>query len=151
LRSSLYKGIANYRPYINNSHPTAEEQFKHKRIINQDRLKTLRIDFSFDQEGLNTHEILQEGCWYDLFRNPVLAQGFSILRKSSHHSGLELPLNMMTGLVEAIRAHVFNNVVVIKGFSTMLVSSRQANGLVVWHVFFNSDSSHISYSRHNLL
>ena len=57
---------------------------------------------------------------------------------------------MIAGLVGVSRAHVFNGVVFVKGFSTMLVPSKQADGFIVWHVFFNADGSRISYLQNNL-
>jgi hypothetical protein len=150
LRSSPYEGVTSCRPYVEEFKWTVEEQLEFGRDFMQDRIKSLRIGFFLVHERLGADEHLEGRCWYALFRNPVLVRGFPILRRSSHQNGLELPLNMMAGLVGAIRAHVFQNDVFIKGFSTMLVPSKQAENLVVWHVFFKADGSHLSYLDANL-
>ena len=149
LRSSPYIGPANCRPYIDDSDQTIEGQSELRLGRGQNELKPLNIDFAFDQDGLDDKN--SEGqCWQSLFRNPVLVRGFPVLRRGTHQHGLEMPLNMMAGLIGAVRAHVFNGVVVIKGFSSMAIPSGQADGLLKWHVFFDPDGGHISYLRHEL-
>jgi hypothetical protein len=150
LSCSPYDDLANCRPYIDDSDWNLEEQFELKHGGIHGEPNALTIDFTFDQDELGD-ETLEGQCWHNLFRNPVLVPGFPILRRSHHQHGLEMPLNMMAGLVGAVRAHIFNSAVVIKGFSTMMVPTYQADGLLVWHVFFNPDGSHISYLGHDLM
>jgi hypothetical protein len=150
LRSSPYDGIAYCRPYLDDSQQSVEEQVDSKDGLDLVGTKALRIRFSFERERFETDKHVEGRCWSRLFRNPVLVRGFPILRRNLHESGLELPLNMIAELVGVSRAHVFNDVVFIKGYSTMLVPSRQEHDLIVWHVFSNADGSRISYLDNTL-
>ncbi len=145
LRSSPYDGIAFCRPQIEDSSWTTEQHHKLQCDPKQVEAKVLIITFSFDLENLSAGRQSQGTCWYSLFRNPVVVSGFPILRRNPHHDGLELPLNMIAGLLGAKRAHVFSDIVFIKGYSAMLVPSKQSDGLLVWHVLHNADGSRISY------
>jgi hypothetical protein len=101
------------------------------------------IDFLVKQKG---KQILQEGtCWHDLFRNPVVVEGFPIQRRAEHGTGLDIPLHIMAGLVRARRATDFDGSLFIKGFSTLLFPTRFAGNMLIWHLLFNEDGSHISY------
>ncbi|KAL3448298.1 hypothetical protein BJX65DRAFT_317505 [Aspergillus insuetus] len=86
-------------------------------------------------------------CWYNLFRNPVVVEGYPILRRSkgADNHGLEIPLNMMAGLVQASRMNRFDESLVIKGFSAMLVPTRQAGDLLIWHLVYNRNGGRVSY------
>ena len=84
-------------------------------------------------------------CWHDLFRNPVVAKGYPILRRTKPCMGLEIPLNMMAKLGGTQRANVFYGNLFIKGFSTMLIPTKQSEDLLVWHFLFNKDRKRISY------
>ena len=149
LRSSPYKGIAYCQPQIKDGSWTTEEY--HRLHGNPEmEAKVLTINFPFDPEDPSAGGQSQGTCWYDLFRNPVVVSGFPILRRTTHHNGLELPLNMIAGLLGAKRAHIFSDVVFIKGYSAMLVPSKQSDGLLVWHVFHNADGSRISYLDNDL-
>jgi hypothetical protein len=101
------------------------------------------IDFLVKQKG---EQILQEGtCWRDLFRNAVVVEGFPIQRRAEHGTGLDIPLHIMAGLVRARRVTDFDGSLFIKGFSTLLFPTKFAGNMVIWHLLFNEDGSHISY------
>lgn len=145
LRSSPYDGIAYCRPQVEDGPWKTEQYFELQRDSAQAEAKVLTISFSFDPDSRGAGRQLPGTCWYSLFRNPVVVSGFPILRRNPYHDGLELPLNMLAGLIGAKRAHVFNDMVFIKGYSAMLVPSKQSDGLLVWHVLHNADGSRISY------
>lgn len=85
-------------------------------------------------------------CWHRMFNQPVVVQGFPVLRRPETSTGLELPLNMMTALVEATFINLFNGNVFIKGFSMMLVPTKRSDDLIVWHcICTETPGSHISY------
>ncbi|KLP15899.1 nucleoside phosphorylase [Fusarium fujikuroi] len=84
-------------------------------------------------------------CWHGIFKNPVVVKGFPILPKMESNTGLEIPLNIMAGLARAGRVDHFNNKVYIKGFSTMLVPTRQCRDVVYWHLIYTEDGCRISY------
>ncbi|OTA79948.1 hypothetical protein M434DRAFT_17920 [Hypoxylon sp. CO27-5] len=85
-------------------------------------------------------------CWQNLFRNPVVARGYPILRRDKAETGLEMPLNMLTALARARYIDTFNSKVFIKGFSTMLVPTKQSDDLLTWHLLYNKHpEERISY------
>ncbi|KAG5654894.1 hypothetical protein KAF25_005851 [Fusarium avenaceum] len=84
-------------------------------------------------------------CWHDIFKNPTIAQGYPILRRTKINTGLEIPLNIMVGLARAQRIDRFNGRVYIKGFSTMLVPTKLDQGMMYWHLIHKQDGGRISY------
>ena len=65
-------------------------------------------------------------------------------------SGLEIPLHIMAGLVQATRAYVFDETIILKGFTSMLVPTEQSNDITLWHHFFHMDGSRIMYMERGL-
>ncbi|EAW09016.1 Pfs domain protein [Aspergillus clavatus NRRL 1] len=86
-------------------------------------------------------------CWHHLFRNPVIVEGYPILRRPDFaaDAGLEIPLNMMAGLAQAYRISTFNGRTLLKGWSTMLVPTKQDNDMVLWHLIYHPNGDRISY------
>ena len=85
-------------------------------------------------------------CWQHMFRNPAIAEGFPIRRRNKLYAGLELSLSMMADLARAQRAVTFGGQLLIKGFCTLLVATKFAQDLVLWHMLYNVDGDHISYA-----
>lgn len=150
LRSSPYKGIAYCQPQIENGSRTTERYHRSEYTSDRVDAKVLTITFLFGPEDLSAGGQSQGTCWYNLFRNPVVVPGFPVLRRKTHCDGLEVPLNMIAGFLGVRRAHIFSDVVFIKGYSAMLVPSMQSDGLLVWHVFHNADGNRISYLDNDL-
>lgn len=145
LRTSPFTGLASCIPYVDTC-PLDQDEYDELFFQNrQDSNHVLKIDFIFDKGSTDPENHIDGRCWHNLFRNPTVVQGFPILRRESICYGLEIPLNMMAGLVGTARAHVFNNITILKGFSSMLVPSRQFKGVIVWHLLFSVDGSRISY------
>ncbi|KAL4786402.1 hypothetical protein BJX76DRAFT_365791 [Aspergillus varians] len=85
-------------------------------------------------------------CWHDMFRNPIAVEGYPILRRSQSNTGLEISLDMMTGLVQTSRVNTLHDgTLAIKGFSVMLVPTRRSGDLLIWHLLCNKNRDWISY------
>ncbi|KIL83643.1 hypothetical protein FAVG1_13126 [Fusarium avenaceum] len=89
-------------------------------------------------------------CWHDIFKNPVIVRGYPIPRRPQWRTGLEIPLNIMAGLVQTQRVDQFDNKIYIKGFAMMLVPSQRIEDILHWHLVYNKDGSRISYLDDNL-
>lgn len=72
-------------------------------------------------------------CWHSLFRNPVIVTGYPIPFRPEEAKGLDIPVNMMAGLIEATYATEFNGGIVIKGMSSMLIPTKKVQNSVLWH------------------
>ncbi|KAH9908388.1 hypothetical protein F4778DRAFT_717069 [Xylariomycetidae sp. FL2044] len=110
-----------------------------------------RINYEIEQTSVNPHD--ENGqCWRFLFANPVIARGFPILRREESDVGLEVPLDIMVALARARYIDVFKSKVFVKGFSTMLVPTRQSDSLITWHLLYNDDpQKRISYLNDGIL
>ncbi|KAL6800428.1 hypothetical protein J3E68DRAFT_272313 [Trichoderma sp. SZMC 28012] len=84
-------------------------------------------------------------CWHHLFQNRAVVKGYSIPRRPTHHAGLEINLDAMAALVGTNRINLFNNKIFIKGFSAMMVPTEYADGILLWHLLYNTVEDHISY------
>ena len=84
-------------------------------------------------------------CWRSLFRNPIIVEGYPILARENEEKGLEIPLNIMSGLGQASRVTNFDGGLLIKGYSTMFCPTQRIKDSVLWHYMFNHDASRISY------
>ncbi|KAH7129073.1 hypothetical protein EDB81DRAFT_888840 [Dactylonectria macrodidyma] len=86
-------------------------------------------------------------CWHNLFRNPVLVQGYPIRNRPQNDTGLEISLKVMASLAQAQYLNMFCSRPIIKGFSTILYPSYQSGDLLIWHLVYNEDGGHISFLR----
>lgn len=150
LRSSPFAGVASCLPYVDTSDWSQDERDGLKYRNQQDSCPILKINFSFDEGNTDPESRAPGRCWYNLFRNPVVVRGFPISGRDSLAPGLDIPLNIMAGLIGTARAHTFNNTMILKGFSSMLVPSKQSGNLIVWHVLFHADGSRIPYLEYDL-
>ncbi|KAH7140297.1 hypothetical protein B0J13DRAFT_637783 [Dactylonectria estremocensis] len=72
--------------------------------------KALCYKIAFCVENLDQELVPSNGqCWHNLFRNPVIVQGYPI----------QISLQMMAGLAQAQYLNIFCSRPIIKGFSTM--------------------------------
>ena len=85
-------------------------------------------------------------CWQNLLGNPVVVRGFPIRRRCEIYRGLEIPLDVIAALANAQRVTRFQEQLIIKGFSTLLVAVKEVQNTMVWHLLYNADGSHISYT-----
>lgn len=107
------------------------------------------IKFDMQQSSANEHSLPGQ-CWHKMFRNPVMVSGYPILAKKECGLGLEMPLNIIAALAGSERANEFDGKVFIKGFSIMLIATKVARDLLIWHYFYNYDGEKISYLDHTL-
>jgi hypothetical protein len=84
-------------------------------------------------------------CWHDMFRNPLIVKGYPIPRRLEHNTGLEMPINMMAGLVGTRHVNVFDGKLFIKGHVSMLIPRRRQGDLLLWHFLRLPNGERISY------
>ncbi|KAF4442817.1 hypothetical protein F53441_11645 [Fusarium austroafricanum] len=102
------------------------------------------IGFKIDQVPPPRH-FANGHCWHHIFKNPIIVRGYPFLPRKEQNTGLDIPLNIMAGLARARRIDLFNEQVYIKGFSTMLIPTKQDQSTVYWHLIYKEDGSRISY------
>jgi hypothetical protein len=85
-------------------------------------------------------------CWQNMFRNPVVVDGYPILKRLKRHTGMEISLDIMAALAGAQRVTNFLGKIFIKGFCTMLIPTDRFDDMVIWHLLFHEDGRHISYN-----
>ncbi|KAH8803460.1 hypothetical protein F5884DRAFT_712243 [Xylogone sp. PMI_703] len=144
LRPSPYElGVAYSTPFIEDIQ--VESSPGHPKSGTQSWSKILcKINFRVER-GEEQVELSNGQCWHNLFRNPVVVKGYPIPRRSEYDTGLEMPLNIMAALAHAQRVTIFGGKLFIKGFCTMLILTKYVEDMVIWHMIFNEDGSHISY------
>ena len=148
LRSSPFAGIALCSPYIKIGDWDLGDMEGLRYQADGDSSPVVKIDFAFEEGKAKPDSEGQ--CWHSLFRNPVIVRGFPIVERDPPLSGLEIPLHIMAGLVQATRAYVFDETIILKGFSSMLVPTEQSNDITLWHHFFHMDGSRIMYLERGL-
>ncbi|CAI6339119.1 unnamed protein product [Periconia digitata] len=84
-------------------------------------------------------------CWLQCFRNPMIVEGYPILRRYRDDSGLEVSLDIMLELTSANFLVDFSRRTVLKGFSVMLALMEKRDSTILWHMFFNEPGAYISY------
>lgn len=102
------------------------------------------MGFAMEQRDLPI-EPANGQCWHNLFRNPVIVQGFPIARRPGSDAGLEIPLNIIAGLARTKQVDTFDGKTFIKGFSAMLIPTKPSEDILTWHLLYNKDGSRISY------
>lgn len=75
-----------------------------------------------------------------------MVRGYPILAKHERSLGLEIPLNIMAGLVGSSQVMNFDQKAFVKGFSAMLVAVRSFRDLLVWHYNYDEKGERISYN-----
>jgi hypothetical protein len=73
--------------------------------------------------------------------------GFPMPYRSRLGTGLEIPLNILAGLVQANQVDVFSNKLFIKGFSSLLIPIEYIRDQhqMMWHLRYNAHGDRISY------
>ncbi|KAB5569905.1 hypothetical protein GE09DRAFT_691074 [Coniochaeta sp. 2T2.1] len=84
-------------------------------------------------------------CWHGMFRNPVVVCGYPLIQRTATQTGLEMPLNIMAGMVRATHLVAFASSWYIKGFSSMLVLAGLRDGIFLWHHIHNRKGDRVSY------
>lgn len=111
--------------------------------IEHSSVPSYNIEFLLKQnEKVNSRE---GTCWHDLFRNPVIVEGFPIQIRAEHMTGLYIPLHIMAGLIRAKTATDFDERLLIKSFSALLFPTKIVGDTIIWHLLYNENGGHISY------
>ncbi|KAK5745366.1 hypothetical protein LTR17_001527 [Elasticomyces elasticus] len=87
-----------------------------------------------------------ETCWHRMFQNPAIAAGYPIPIRTHGQQGLEVPLDMMARLGETPRVVLYDDVTILKGFSSLFAPTRCVGDSIVWHYLVNRNGSRISHN-----
>lgn len=88
----------------------------------------------------------QGQCWHDLFRFCTIVEGYPIPSRPSKQPGLEIPLDMLASLTRAERITLYDDNLIMKGFSTLLYAAKFLEDCVFWHLIYNEDGSRVSFA-----
>jgi len=66
-----------------------------------------------------------------MFRNLVIVKGYPIIAKYKSSLGLEMPLNVISGLAGSKYTNEFNGKTFIKGFSAILIATKVSKDLLL--------------------
>lgn len=124
LRSSPYAGIASSTPVCSRRVPgkTAAEP---EDVVH---LEIMPVTSELTATDVVADKTTTANCWFNVFRNPVLVRGFPILKRPLPDSGIEMPIDMMTSLLQKCRLETFDGVTYLKGFSSMLFATQICDG-----------------------
>lgn len=144
LRSSPYpEGVAYSRPMIDNIRVIQNKGKAPAKAY----LAELQSDIKFHVYSKQSASEENGLCWHSLFRNPMVVEGFPILRRPDERtvSGIEISLYIMASLAQARYVNIFMGGVYVKGFSTLLVPTEQCGDTTMWHLVHNRNGDRISY------
>ncbi|KAL2810191.1 hypothetical protein BJX63DRAFT_434474 [Aspergillus granulosus] len=140
--SSNDHGVALCRPYIKSSHGSRSSSADEGPKV----ISSLQFHISFEVKEPDTAEKPKNGrCWHNIFRNPVVAEGFPIRTRHMPNIGMEASLGVLGALVPSRRLTVFGNKLYIKGFSTVLVPTKVVGDKIIWHMVFDKNGGYVSY------
>lgn len=107
----------------------------------------INIRFSLKSVPVSDMSEAPDGtCWHSLFRSPVIVTGFPIRSRPGNEKGLELLLEMMSFLAGTPFATHFDDVLVLKGVSTMLVPTGRTENSIAWHFLQDKNGKRLPYS-----
>ncbi|KAK0347678.1 hypothetical protein LTR02_001235 [Friedmanniomyces endolithicus] len=86
-------------------------------------------------------------CWMWLVRNPVVVEGYPVLRRPNGEKGLEIDLGLMAELAKASRVVTFDDLLILNGLCSMLVAVAEAAGSVIWHYILGSVGRPVSLNE----
>lgn len=106
----------------------------------------VNIRFSLKSVQISDMSEAPDGtCWHFLFRSPVIVTGFPIRSRPENERGLELSLEIMSFLAGTPFATHFDNVLVLKGVSTMLVPTGRTENSIAWHFLQDKNGKRLPY------
>ncbi|KAL2845227.1 hypothetical protein BJY01DRAFT_247813 [Aspergillus pseudoustus] len=143
LRASLNDhGVAVCRPFIKSSHGSRSSSADEGPKL----ISSLQFHIGFEVKESETDGKPKNGrCWHNIFRNPVVAEGFPIRTRHLLNIGMEASLDILGALVPSRRLTIFGNKLYIKGFSTVLVPTKVVKDIVIWHMVFDKNGGYVSY------
>ncbi|KAF7530464.1 hypothetical protein G7054_g9554 [Neopestalotiopsis clavispora] len=87
-----------------------------------------------------------DGCWLPLLKSCNMVSGFPILRRVSQQKGIEIALEIMAQLAGARRVTIFDDHIMLKGFSSLLLAVSGDDSSTTWHYIESIDLSRISFA-----
>ena len=112
-----------------------------------------------EEQSFIVHVVLRHlmGCSYsnqsegsDTLRRAILEVSCTPRRSSSplmsQEMGLELSLDLMLALTRTFWAAVYDGVLLLKGFNTMLTPTLKTGDSVVWHLTVDKSGDRLSYN-----
>ncbi|TGJ81092.1 hypothetical protein E0Z10_g7658 [Xylaria hypoxylon] len=79
-----------------------------------------------------------------------IAEGLPIPRRPESGTGIEMPLPMMTALVNSQKVSAFYGKFLIKGYSTALIPTQRCDEFVYWHMISNENGDHLEFNDHRV-
>jgi len=113
--------------------------------ISKEGIDAAEGSFEFPLTPMDLTENTPGQCWHAIFRSPVIVEGYPIPRRKRYGVGLEIPLNVMTGLNSSPRIHKYEGRYYLKGYSTALVPTEKIDNMVLWHLYYSDDGSRLPY------
>lgn len=91
-------------------------------------------------------DLVKGDCWLPLFANPVLVQGYPILRRLERSTGVEMSLTIMASLARCRQVVQWDDRIIMKGYSMLCVATLASAGMIVWHLMLaGGPGERISY------
>lgn len=94
-----------------------------------------RFRISYRNQDLHPTE---DACWFPFFENALIAYGFPIPERQAE-VGLEIPIDILAALTGVKHAVHHGDVVLLKGFSFMLIPTGKVQDIVQWHLIRGID------------
>lgn len=86
-------------------------------------------------------------CWQSIFWNTAVTMGYPIPTRHPGVQGLEIDLELMTGLTLITRATMYGEILMLKGLCNMFVPTLAVGNSIVWHYLLNDDFSWMSHNH----
>lgn len=108
-------------------------------------------DLSFAAEleivkNIETDDSVNAKCWHGMFRNPVIAHNYPTPHRTPQEMGLELSLDLMLALARTFWAAIYDGVLLLKGFNTLLTPTLEVGNSVIWHLTVDRSGDRLSYN-----
>jgi hypothetical protein len=97
-------------------------------------------------ENIEIDHSLNATCWHGMFRNPVIAHNYPTPHRMPQEVGLELSLDLMLSLARTFWAAIYDGVLLLKGFNTLLTPTLKIGDSVIWHLTVDRSGDRLSYN-----
>jgi len=97
-------------------------------------------------ENIDTDGSLHATCWHAMFRNPVIAHNYPTPFRKPQEMGLELSLDLMLTLARTFWAAIYDGVLLLKGFNTILTPTLKSDDSIIWHLTVDRRGERLSYN-----
>ena len=97
-------------------------------------------------KDVETDDSLHATCWHGMFRNPVIAHNYPTPHRTPQKMGLELSLDLMLALARTFWAAIYDGVLLLKGFNTILTPTLEVGDSVIWHLTVDRSGDRLSYN-----